>query len=67
MLKKISNLQGVQKLNSKEQKEIKGGKDAARCPIYTPTECLNCGGFPLFNGCCLGTQQVHQCLTGFGN
>lgn len=67
MLKKISKLQGVQKLNRKEQKEIKGGKGSARCPIYTPAECTGCGGFPIFNGCCLGTQEVHQCLTGLSD
>ena len=66
MLKNISKLQGVQKLNNKEQKEIKGGLNSSRCPIYTPRQCRGCGGFPLSNGCCLGTQDVHACLTGGG-
>ncbi len=66
MLKKILNLNGVQKLNNKEQREIKGGLDDSRCPIYTARECRACGGFPLSNGCCLGTQAVHSCLTSGG-
>ena len=66
MLKKISKLNGVQKLNNKEQKGIKGGQNDSRCPIYTARECRGCGGFPLSNGCCLGTGEVHACLTGGG-
>ena len=66
MLKKISKLNGVQKLNNKEQKDIKGGLNDSRCPTYPPSRCTACGGFPVFNGCCLGTQATHICLTGIG-
>ena len=46
-------------LNKAEQKSINGG---ANCPIYAPSCCTSCGGYPLSNGCCLGTPAVHACL-----
>lgn len=64
MLKNISKLNGVHKLNNKEQKEIKGGQNNYGCPIYTARECRKCGGIP-FNdedGCCLGSPEVQACL-----
>ncbi|CAL2113336.1 conserved protein of unknown function [Tenacibaculum sp. 190130A14a] len=59
MKKSILNL--GQKLNKEAQKQINGGTG---CPTYEPSRCLACGGFPLSNGCCLGTMQTHACLTG---
>ncbi|WP_161635312.1 hypothetical protein [Aquimarina macrocephali] len=28
--------------------------------------CTFCGGGSLFNGCCMGSPLVHQCLNDFG-
>lgn len=64
MLKSILNLKNVQSLSKKEQQLIHGGNTKATCPIYTPQRCKSCGGYSLPNGCCLGTAQTHQCLTG---
>jgi len=61
-MKKLSNLKGVKTLNKKEQQNINGG--GFGCPIYSSQECITCGGYPLSNGCCLGTQLTHDCLTG---
>ena len=55
----LTNLKGVKTLNRNEQKSTIGG-----CPTYTASQCLNCGGYPLPNGCCLGTEETHSCLTG---
>ncbi|WP_299106608.1 hypothetical protein [uncultured Tenacibaculum sp.] len=59
MKKSILNL--GQKLSKESQKQINGG---ASCPTYPASQCMACGGFPLSNGCCLGTAQTHACLTG---
>ncbi|CAM1342460.1 hypothetical protein [Tenacibaculum amylolyticum] len=59
MKKSISNLGKA--LNRAEQKQINGG---ANCPTYPANECTACGGYPLPNGCCLGTVQTHVCLGG---
>ncbi|MFY7670383.1 hypothetical protein ACOSP6_04795 [Tenacibaculum sp. MEBiC06402] len=48
-------------LEKSEQKQINGG---ASCPTYPASRCLACGGYPLSNGCCLGTMETHQCLRG---
>ena len=45
-------------LNKAEQQTIQGGM----CPQIDPLECSLCGGFPLTNGCCLGTQFTWDCL-----
>jgi len=64
MLKSILNLKNAQTLSKEAQKSVNGGMNQARCPIYTPQECQACGGYSLPNGCCLGTQETHQCLSG---
>ncbi|SNR15624.1 hypothetical protein [Tenacibaculum jejuense] len=51
-------------LNKKEQQLISGGSGRATCPQYSAQQCNSCGGFSLFNGCCLGTAETHCCLTG---
>ncbi len=61
-MKKITNLKGAKILNKKERQSINGG--GFGCPVYPSEKCLRCGGYPLPNGCCLGTQQTHDCLTG---
>ena len=61
-MKKLTNLKGVNKLSKTAQKNISGGKSS--CPIYSARRCRRCGGYPLPNGCCLGTPEVHACLTG---
>ncbi len=66
MLKSILNLKDAQTLSKEEQRSVNGGSNKASCPIYTPRECRSCGGYPLPNGCCLGTQATHLCLTGGG-
>ncbi len=59
MKKSILNLGKA--LEKAEQKQINGG---ASCPTYSAKRCLACGGYPLPNGCCLGTTETHQCLSG---
>ncbi|MBW1295429.1 hypothetical protein [Aquimarina litoralis] len=65
MLKSILNLKDTQALSKEAQRSINGGTiNGAKCPIYSPQECQKCGGYPLPNGCCLGTRETHMCLTG---
>lgn len=65
MLKNILNLEGAQELSKNEQKmTLGGGSGNGFCPTYPASQCSNCGGFPLPNGCCLGTNETHCCLTG---
>jgi hypothetical protein len=65
MLKNILKLNGVKKLNKSEQQVISGGFKA-NCPVYTFSECSGCRGHHLANGCCFGSDQVHECLNGGG-
>ena len=58
-MKNLQNLKGVKALSKTQQKAINGG---ASCPTYPASECINCGGFPVPNGCCLGTHETHCCL-----
>ena len=64
MLKNILNLKDVQIMDRKEQKLVNGGNSKSSCPTYTREKCLGCGGYPLSNGCCLGTIETHACLGG---
>ncbi|MHA7056403.1 hypothetical protein ACWGOQ_0004235 [Aquimarina sp. M1] len=64
MLKNILDLKDAQTLSKEEQRSVNGGSNRASCPTYTPEECLGCGGYPLSNGCCLGTRETHMCLSG---
>ena len=58
----MKNLKNLGKaLTKAEQKLINGGDG---CIIYPPSKCLDCGGHPLSNGCCLGTVFTHECLGG---
>lgn len=59
MKKSILNLGKA--LNKSEQQTINGG---AGCPTYPADRCRSCGGFPVPNGCCLGTYETHVCLSG---
>ena len=63
MLKNILNINGTQQLSKNEQQSINGG-GGTRCVTYPADKCTDCGGYPLLNGCCLGTSQTHCCLTG---
>ncbi|MBL4605569.1 MAG: hypothetical protein JKY02_07910 [Flavobacteriaceae bacterium] len=49
-------------LNKAEQKSINGG---AGCPQIDPRVCSACGGYSLFNGCCLGDQETWSCINGY--
>ena len=64
MLKSILNLKDTQTLSKEAQRSVNGGTVRATCPTYSPQECQACGGYPLPNGCCLGTRETHMCLTG---
>ena len=64
MLKNILKLDGAHKLSKDEQKSTLGGGGNLKCPTYPPSQCISCGGWSLPNGCCLGTQETHCCLTG---
>lgn len=46
-------------LKKVEQQSITGGMS---CPQIDPDKCLRCNGFPLTNGCCLGTAATWACL-----
>ena len=63
-MKKLKNLKGVNQLSKSQQKTIQGGQGSASCPTIPASECISCGGFPLPNGCCLGTEQTWCCLRG---
>ena len=64
MLKNLLNLKNVQTLSKTEQQLVNGGSSKSSCPTYTRQECLDCGGYPFSNGCCLGTTETHACLNG---
>lgn len=64
-MKNLMNLDGIKALSKEEQKTINGGSHAMEgCPTYPASACLACGGYPLPNGCCLGTEETHCCLSG---
>ncbi len=64
MLKNILNLSSAQRLSKDEQQSVNGGR-AGNCQTYPPEICTFCGGGSLFNGCCMGSPIVHQCLIDF--
>lgn len=65
MLKHILKVNGIKRLNRSEQQEISGGF-TPNCTVYTESQCVNCGGGHLSSGCCMGSPQVHFCLSGSG-
>ncbi len=64
MLKNILNLKNAQTLSKDQQKSVNGGNLGA-CPNPVDAQkCQSCGGYPLPNGCCLGTRETHMCISG---
>lgn len=57
MLRKILNASGVSRLERNEQLAVSGGSQG-----YSVEKCIECGGAPRPLGC-LGSPQVHFCMT----
>jgi hypothetical protein len=62
MIKGILEIKGVYELRKTEQSSINGGMTASNCPTYPAEKCLDCGGNPRPNGCCMGSPLTHFCL-----